>query len=238
MQHLDHKKNLDLGLKELLIFISSFVFLVASALASPNQLKLVVVDKVAKSNFERTVEPLIKTSLNNCKGCELLNLSPYNSSGEFEIKSLKEKLSEIQTDFPAVLAFNWNERLDDNNKEIRTELIRLSEAGVTIVAPTGMSTDNQPSLPLSQTLIGSVPKAIIIGSLEGKERLPKTSYYGPQMLTAIYATDDTFGREHLLVATSLLNNWNKKPQIPWVEHLRAQKERTRKIWPSIKDLIR
>jgi hypothetical protein len=112
------------------------------------------------------------------------------------------------------------------------------ESGKLIVSPTGFPADKEISAPLNKTVLGQIPKILIIGEMNEKERLLPKSFYGPEMLTALRLPKDLpEGIAPLMFASRLAENYKKHSHEEWLELLKNKKQKSRKIWPDLGDFF-
>ena len=189
-------------------------------------------------NFEKKVKPLFIEQARTCKSCEIIDMSPYDASGKFDLKLLAEKIESLPGETSFVF-FGFNMKVNDQNKGIVEVLNKKAEAGLVVVGTAGIPGTTEASGPLSRTILGQVHSALIIGELGEKDRLIPTGFYGPEMLTAVRPPKDFMGQgvAPLIFAAELAENWPKRTAVAWVEFLKNKKMKTRKIWLEMGDVF-
>ncbi len=217
------------------IFLCGFYspFIYASKKADPVIVGLV--SDLSKADFESQFKPLVLDLLKKCAQCDIKNLSPYKEDGSVDLAMLPGQLEAAMTT-TSFMYFQWNAKMGEEFRPVVSSLKKLVENNILIIGAAGLAKASEPSLPLSKTFLGAVPGIIIIGDLEGRERLPPKSYFGPEMLTAIRAPDDSpaKGFGSAMFMGRLAQNYSKKPTTKeWVDHFHSMKSKTRQIWPGL-----
>lgn len=200
---------------------------------------LVLVDPTEKTSFEGKVLPALRPAMANCKQCTVINVTPYDGSGNFKSKELLDALSTVPTG-QSVLVFLFNRKYFPKDDEALVKKVKdLVQSGVVVVATAGRPKVNEPTLALNRTLWGQIPEVILIGELEGAERLVAGTFYGPELLTAVRPSENFPGidRGALPFAIRLLANFKNKSPTQWPTYLREKKSKIRQFWPRPEDLI-
>jgi hypothetical protein len=237
-----------MGMKTIFICLSVFVGAAftnandALANANPNAslpITMGVIDNSSKEAFESKVLPWLKTQLSGCKNCEIRNLSAYDEEGNFDVSKISEQIETAKSSI-SFLFLSWNEKVSDKTQEFLTTLKKASAEGVIVVGPAGLPKENEASAPLSRTILGQVPNALIIGELGEKDRLIAASYFGPEMLTAIRPTKDLIGQGYspALFAVKFASQFSRKSPADWMSHIKSKKASNRKIWLGLDDIFR
>ncbi len=220
------------------VFISS---LVAVDLCAAVNAKAVVVGYYSVENqksFEEKIKPLFEKQTSGCSQCQIVNLTPYDDKGEFDMKSLEDSLKKIPQEVK-ILFFDFNFKKNDVSASIIEQLSQISAQGILVVASAGTPKEQQATSPLSKTLFGQIKNAFIIGDLGERERLNPQGFFGPEMLTAIRSPRDlnvpSVGP--LLFASKLATDYSRRSPQEWTGYLRSKKEKSRKIWPDLQDFF-
>lgn len=227
--------------KILFIFIAAYPVL--NQASSDNKMAkpviLSVIDDRSKSDFETTVDVLFKNQVGACKWCDIRNRSPYDVSGNFDRSKLADQIKLAGQDSTLVY-LSWNERFGTDNQEVADAIKAMVQKGVIVVGDAGLSKSNEPTHSLSKTVLGQIPDVLIVGELVEKERLLTDSYFGPEMLTALRTPKEYWGQNlaGAYFASRLVENINKRSSSDWLAHFKSAKARSRKLWPSVEDLVK
>lgn len=216
-----------------------FLFWVPVALAALPGATLSVIDPTPQTEFEKARRPQIEQHLRICGTCQVLNLTPYNSSGHFDAASVMEQLDKVPRDNSVVLIL-WNKAYEPTKDQKLIEKIKsLQEQGVLFVVTAGRPAPQGATLGLRKTLWGQLPQAVIIGELTERERLLPGTFFGPQMLTAIKPPSDVLGQDvsALIFSARLVSQLNEKKTSEWVDFLRNKKATSRRMWPSLEEFF-
>jgi hypothetical protein len=223
------------------IFISNWSVHVASAQAPVKIEKKIEVGYFSTQSaeyFEKTVKPLFDEFKGSCKDCEIVNLTPYDEKGLYLEKALVEKL---KSDAPEIqfYFFDWNKKMSDPMRPLVSLLNDKIQKGQLVLAPTGQAAEGEPGSALSGTLMGQAKDVVIIGETTGRERMLPQSYFGPEMLTAIYAPKEHSekGVGPLYFAARWASVWNKRSPDEWLSHFKTKKIKNRKIFLDTTDLL-
>lgn len=197
-----------------------------------------VISEAPRAEFDSKFPSLFKDQFQGCSSCEAKNLTPYNEKGELDRAALSAAVDKAAGEVQ-VLYLAWNEVMTAENQKLLESLKKAAASGVVIVGPAGQPIGEDPSHSLSRTLLGQVPDAVIIGELNEKESLARKSFYGPEMLTAIKPPKELLGQglAPTLFAVRLAKEWGKKSQSEWVQHFRARKSISRRIWPGLDEFF-
>ncbi|WP_291516118.1 hypothetical protein [Bdellovibrio sp. ArHS] len=190
------------------------------------------------AEFDSKIKPFFAEQSRPCKSCELVNYTPYDSQGEVDVEALQERITSLPEGTSFVF-FDFNMKVTDTNKELVQILSKKAAAGLVIVGSAGVPPVSESSGPLSRTVLGQVPGALIIGELGERDRLVPTGFYGPEMLTALRPPKDHIGQGYspLIFAANLAENWQKRSPQEWVDYLRNKKSKSRKIWMGLNDMF-
>ena len=191
-----------------------------------------------QENFDKHVKPLFDEFKGKCTACEVVNLTPYDEKGIYDPSKLVEKLKSTP-DQVAFFYFDWNKKMFEADRPLIALLSEKIAAGKLVLAPTGQAATGEPGTPLSGTVMGQTKDAVIIGETIGRERLLPQSYFGPEMLTAIYAPKehDDKGVGPLYFAGRWAAVWQKRTPKEWLSHFRIKKQKSRKIFLDSNDLL-
>lgn len=208
-------------------------------LKAPGQTVVGIISAESRADFEARVAPFFKEQWRGCDSCLLKNISPYDDKGNFDEKSLA---GAVEAAVPGIsfLFFNVNWKFKSDEQKALLEILKkINAQGVLIVGSAGYPKDGESSAPLSRTLLSQIPEAIVVGEMNDRERLLGSSYYGPEMLTAIKPPRDWIGKGlgPSLFAAKLAQNYSRRLPKDWVSYLRTQKSRSRKIWPQVEEFF-
>lgn len=199
---------------------------------------LAVIDPQPKQVFESELQNRIASQLKNCRKCEVMNLTPYDSQGQFDPKGLKEQLDRLPPG-NAVVTILWNKKFEPADQATIEKIRGLVRSGVLVVATAGKPEGQGPTLGLRRTLWGQVPEIMIIGDLTEKERLRPGTFFGPEMLTALKPTASVASLDHAALAFSarLVEQLKDKKATEWVDFLRNKKATSKRMWPQLEDFF-
>lgn len=217
-------------------FIS--VLILSSTAMAESKITVGYFSTANQENFDKYVKPLFDEFKSKCNTCELANLTPYDDKGSYDPSKLVEKLKSIPSEI-TFLYFDWNKKMFDADRPLIALLNEKIAAGQLVLAPTGQAANGEAGTPLSGTVMGQTKDAVIIGETIGRERLLPQSYFGPEMLTAIYAPKehDDKGVGPLYFAGKWAASWNKRAPKEWLDHFKTKKMKSRKIFLDANDLV-
>jgi len=215
--------------------VSSFA---AEAAINQGQTKVLYYSLQGKEFFETKVKPVFQAQSDNCKSCEIINMTPYKEDGKVDEAALVKSL-EVLPEGSSFALMDFNLKANDENKALIEMLNKKTAAGFVIVASAGAPKSTEASSPLSRTVLGQVHGALIIGELSERDRLMPTGFYGPEMLTAVRPPKDMIGQGFgpLIFASNLAEKWNKRSSTEWVDYFKTKKLKSRKIWLDMNDLF-
>jgi hypothetical protein len=219
------------------IFLSLGLLSAKSAIAGAAP-QLVYIGALAKDQVDGQFLRYAREWTKACSQCVWLDRTPYSDKGLVEINQVSEVLKDLKG--PGVLLFNLNLRVDDGNKILVDQLSALSAAGWVIVGPSGHPPAGQPAAPLSRTVLGKVPQAVILGERNERDRLFGIGFFGPEMLTALRMPKDYMNKDLAAVffAARLAVAWNRKESSgAWVAAFKNKRTSTRKLWLDIEDFF-
>lgn len=200
---------------------------------------LAVIDPVPKAEFESVRKSQIQQQLRACSGCQILNLTPYDSAGNFDPSGLSRQLNNVPRE-NAVVVVLWNKRFEPNaDKGVVEQIKGLASQGVLFVATAGKPEPRGATLGLRRTLWGQTPQVVIIGELTERERLLPGTFFGPEMLTAIRPPSEVMGQDvaALMFSARLVSQLKEKKSTEWVDFLRNKKATSKRMWPSIDEFF-
>jgi hypothetical protein len=188
--------------------------------------------------FDKTVKPTFENNFGSCKNCEIVNNTPYTKEGAVDYTALKERIENLPTNASLVF-FDFNFKVNDQNKDLVDALNKKSSSGILIVASAGTPKAAESSSPLSRTVLGQVHGAVIIGELTERDALMPLGFYGPEMLTALRPPKDMIGKglTPLIFVSHLAYKWPKRSSQEWSDYFKTKKMKSRKIWLDLDDLF-
>jgi hypothetical protein len=218
------------------ILISAGLFSMTSAAAT----KVVVgyFSKEPTAIFDTKIKPFFQQQSQGCSNCEIRNLTPYNSKGEYDPERLIEAITAVGDDV-SFLFFDWNERSSDKNKAVADLLSEKVSEGRLVIAAAGVPPTNEGTCPLNRTLMGQVADALIIGELAERDRLLAQCFYGPEMLSAIRPPRDLIGQGYspLYFTSRMAAQWGKRKPGEWLSHLKSRKQKSKRLWPELEEFF-
>ncbi len=208
-------------------------------LKAPGKISVGVVSGETRTDFESKVLPFFKDQWSNCSACEVRNLSVYDEKGNWNVRAL---VSELEASLSSVtfLLFNVNWRFRAEEDKVLVDLLKKATAnGVIVIGSAGYPKEGESSAPLKRTVLGQIPDVVIIGEINERERLLGSSYFGPEMLTAIKPPRDYVGKGlgPSFFAAKLAQNYSRKLPHDWIVQFRNQKMKSRKIWPQVEEFF-
>lgn len=197
-----------------------------------------VIDPLPKAQFESDRLGWMQGKLKSCKSCQIENLTPYTEAGEFAPDRLADVLvkSELKD---SLLVINWNRAFLKGDQIILDRVQKLNSDGVLVVVSAGKPKQGEATLPLGKTLWGQTKEVLIVGELAEKEKLVAGSFFGPEMLTALGPRDLELGEGtgSLTFSLRLLPQFGQMKNTEWVSTLKEKRAKTRRLWPSLRDLL-
>ena len=192
--------------------------------AQASKVEVAVLDNQSARNWEQ-----VTASLQKCQACEFKNLTPYDEKGEFQRHKVAEALQLSSP--PQIVYITFNELRSKENEIWIEKLGLLSQQGSLIIGAAGTSKDNELSHPLKDTFLVAVPDVLILGERSNRDVLPKSSYFGPEMLTALKEPMVDFLRP-------LAESYKKRSKDEWIGHFKQVKNSSRKLWLDSNDFFR
>jgi hypothetical protein len=211
----------------------------APVLTAPGKITVGIVSAESREDFDSKIAPFFKDQWSKCGNCELKNLSTYDDKGKFNEKAI---LSQIQAS-PLGVTFlffnvNWRFKAEDYGSLVEA-LKKITTTGTLVVGSTGYPKEGESSAPITRTVLGQIPDMVLVGEMNERERLLTTSFFGPEMLTAVKPPKDLIGKglgPSYFVA-KLAQNYSRRLPQDWLIHFRTQKLKSRKIWPAVEDFF-
>lgn len=220
--------------------IKNFIFVIALLLmSSAVKATQVTIGFLAFSELEASeVKALIPRAQQVCRNCDFKDLTPYT----FDKKIDEEKLASFFNEKPSVdlLVFLDNPRLTQKNQVWQEVLKKWIAQGQLIVSSAGKKSESEVgTVSLSQTVFASIPGVIIIGELEGRDVLKKTSYFGPQMLTALRTQRSEFKNHPAFWWGAFWGQQLPSSKTPaeWEQMFTKNKLSTKTLWPQLELLF-
>lgn len=218
--------------------IAALVCFVTIQVAQAKSVVVGVLTRESHATFEEKLKPLFQKVSDRCKSCQIRNLTPYDSKGNYDSSRLIEVIENVEDDI-SFLYFDWNEKFSEKSKALVQALSRQASKGRLIVASAGVPMENEAACPLSRTMMGQVTDTLIVGELTERDRLLPMCYYGPEMLSAFRPPKHLLNQGYvsLIFAAKLAENWNRRKPSEWVSHLRARKQKSKRLWPDMNDFL-
>lgn len=216
---------------------SAFTASAAQAAVS-DKVKVAYFSLHGQDHFEGKVKPLFKDNASKCKNCEITNMTPYTKQGDVDQEAMVKAIHDLPLD-AAFVFVDFNMRKSEQNKVLAEAFALKAASGVVVVASAGQPKVQEPSSPLSRTIMGQVQDAFIIGELSEKDRLMPQGFYGPEMFTAVRPPKDIMGQGFgpLIFASNLAEHWTRRSSEEWISYLKTKKMKTRKLWLDMGDLF-
>lgn len=198
--------------------------------ASPARLGFIY--ESSKSDFSEKKNSWYQDLQKNCSQCQMVNLTPYKENGAFDLSRLSEVIQQApsQVDF---LYLAWNDIYNPNKKEhqqIVDALKEITTKSFIVIGHAGYARESQVTIRLNRSVLGQIPKVIMIGELTERERLVASSYFGPEMLTAVKA-------EPVIFAIRLAKAWNKRNPGEWLQYFTQIKRKSSRLWPDLNEFF-
>ncbi len=211
--------------------------------ASSAQAKVAYFGHRGTQHFQSQVKPLFSAH-SKCSQCAVEDFSAFDeksfteqSTSQREI-NLLAKMKTVGSGFDVVY-FDFNLRNSEGLNPHRELLQSWFKSGKILIANAGVAGENEPTLPLSRTFLGSVKGVILLGELMERDRLLTRSFYGPEMLTALRPSKEQLrqGVMPWIFASTMTGVAQKKSNETWVSEFENKKRGTRKLWLDLDDLL-
>ena len=193
--------------------------------------------KVTDQEFNEKIKLVFQES-SNCKSCEIVNWTPYDSSQKYDESKILEKVQALDGKAQIVF-FDWNDRTNSKTDLLIPELQKLKNRGQILVASAGVPNTVDKSCPLYQTLFGKIDDTIIVGELIQNDILWPKCFFGPEMLTAVRPPRDQTGKGigPLIFVARFAGHFHKRKPEDWPSYLKGKKAKSKRIWPEIEEFF-
>jgi hypothetical protein len=195
------------------------------------------ISRESQDFYERVVKPYWQ-QLNGGSPIELISLTPFNAKGEIDLDELAVRIQNAPESMRSIYV-HWNEKYDPVHDKWLEALRKKTQSGTRVAFFAGMAKPGFKTIPLSQTLASQVPKALVLGELLEKERLPPLHFYGPELFSAfqINAVVGAIG----LAPLNFVNRWARQNPSKDLDEslyeLRKKKMKSLRIWPTTDDFF-
>lgn len=199
-------------------------------------LRVGFVTKESQKFYEEVVKPYW-TQLNDKGPLELVSFSSYRADGAIDQEQLAQSIRQAPADIKTIYV-HWNEKFSDEHRNWVEALKERTQQGVRVAFFAGLARPGSGTVPLSQTIASQVPKALILGELVERERLPAHHYYGPELFSAFKAES---ARVAGLAPLGFVSRWaRQKPDQSLddsISELRRKKTKSLRMWPTAEDFF-
>jgi len=154
-----------------------------------NKVVIAVLDDGNK--HQKEVVSTLRLLLTDCKTCVIKSFSLYKANGELTTNSYVTALMNAEKTAD-LMNISWNILSTEKTKDIETTLSKTAKSKL-IFAAAGAPEGAHLRQPLSQTVMGKIKDAFIIGELNERGKLHNHSYEGPEMLTALASVEGKVG---------------------------------------------
>lgn len=145
------------------------------------QIQIALFDSRLSHPHGQAIHQYLKKQISFCQSCEILHYDLFNSSGKVDIQKFESILKKLPKKVK-IIHLSWNVPYTEKYKKIIQLLENHILSGVHVVAASGESQDPaEISLPISETVMGQVKGAILVGELNSKGRLSNASYFGDEI---------------------------------------------------------
>lgn len=153
-------------------------------------LKVAVLDTPAGHSHSQNVIAVIES--NYSASCRLeVELFPVYERGNLTVPGFLAALQESREFNPDITNISWNTLYRSAYEPIVRELQKVSDTGFLVTA-SGQNLSPDGIHALSSTVMGRVPRALVIGELSKRGRLARYNVHG-ELFTALPAPDGTLG---------------------------------------------
>jgi hypothetical protein len=149
-------------------------------------IQIAILDSGVTSNHEKQILDLFHLQLQSCRSCKLISFPIYNKKGELTQDQFLQALKEAEKKNVQIIHLSWNLPYDKKFDVVIAEINRISKK-IFIVGAAGAHSDaeNLSIFKISDTVMGKVPKALIVGELSPDKKIKQGSWMGPEMITAL-----------------------------------------------------
>lgn len=216
------------------LFLGGSVLLQVPSFAS-SQITVAVFDSPKEHTHSRQVIELIKKNANLCSDIQFQLFPIFNSEGLFQQDLFIKHLKQLDPK-TALVHISWNTEVTSQHKPLIQALNHISQLKIPLVAASGAALEF-PTRSLRETVMGQVQRAILVGELDHKGKLPLLGYYGPEVLIATQAPAGTSGSSFssTLVSAQILNEICMNKKRDWYHDFKKTKQQSQQVWPELKD---
>ncbi|MFN8790873.1 MAG: hypothetical protein ACK5Y2_05385 [Bdellovibrionales bacterium] len=223
------------ALKRLFVFLILLEGSLSLASVEPARpLQIGFITKEKSNYFDEQVRPYwnqLQAESGRSK-LELIPLSATDEKGRLQLADLAERIRQAPTNMKTFYV-HWNQKYDDSHQVWLSALQEKIQAGARVAFFAGLADEKGRQLPLRQTFAAQVPKALILGELVDRERLPAQHFYGPELFSA-FKDPATSGQG--LSPLTFVSRWAEyKPNTDLdttLADLRKKKAKSRRMWPT------
>jgi len=223
----------------LLSFICGAVLIGRPSFARSTEVlqKIAVFDAPQGMTHSQQVLQLIKKYSKGCQKIQIDLFPIYDRQGHFLQKEFLEKLKTLDSSY-TLIHLSWNLKMTPELQPLLTEMNRLSSRGVVIVAASGEpQQSDQIAFPIEETIMGQVQDAVLVGELDGKNKLPRSANYGSRIVAAFHPSSSLRGSSFTApmasgkIAAAECHGISKK----WANYFLQVKTRSLQSWPSLEE---
>lgn len=187
--------------------------------------------------YERVVKPYWQ-QISNGSSVELISLTAFKSNGEIDLDKLAVAIENAPSSMRSIYV-HWNEKYDAIHDKWLAALRKRTEMGTRVAFFAGMAKPGLKTVPLSKTLASQVPKALILGELVEKERLPPLHFYGPELFSAFQV--NAMAGATGLAPLNFVSRWALQSPTTNLDQslyeLRKKKMKSLRLWPTTDDFF-
>lgn len=237
----------------LLILISLGVLFLRAELvqsAPAQKVVLALLDTGSGSTHEAELLKVLNKELVNCSRCEVKTFPIYDKNGNLYLKTFLNALKAAQKSGAKIIHLSWNVRKEAlSDSAVAQMVVALDEVApkAVVVAAAGDGQNDkvvvQARTSLSETVMGQVKHAFLIGELSEAGRPLRSAWTGSELLTSIQPPAGTKGSSFssLLFSAALLKAWSEHPEITAAQMrsmVRKNRELSPDAFPKYQDLTR
>lgn len=217
-----------------------FVCLQAAASVEPElPLQIGFITKEKVNFFDEHVRPYwnrLQAESGRSK-LELIPLAATDEKGRLQLAELADRIRQAPANMKTFYV-HWNQKYDDSHQVWLSALQEKIRSGARVAFFAGMADEKGRQLPLRQTFAAQVPKALILGELLDRERLPAQHFYGPELFSAFR---DPASSGQGLSPLMFVSRWAEyKPGSDLdttLAELRKKKAKSQRMWPTPEDFF-